>query len=248
MTKIVAIGGGEVSAKSTLEIDKEIIAFSGKKNPKILFIPTASSDSESYYLTIKEYFNNLGCSTEVLYLIKDKENLTKKEIEIKIFSSDIIYVGGGNTLKMMTIWRKLGVDVLLKQALEKNIVLCGLSAGSICWFNNGNSDSRKFTSNSDKLIKVTGLGFINATHCPHYDSEPNRHKDLKRIMQKSPLVAVAIEDNCAIQIKDSKYRIITSNAKAKAYKIYWKNKKYFKTEIYKSEEFLELEYLLKKQI
>lgn len=129
MTKIVAIGGGEVSAKSTLEIDKEIIAFSGKKNPKILFIPTASSDSESYYLTIKEYFNNLGCSTEVLYLIKDKENLTKKEIEIKIFSSDIIYVGGGNTLKMMTIWRKLGVDVLLKQALEKNIVLCGLSAG-----------------------------------------------------------------------------------------------------------------------
>ena len=135
MTKIVAIGGGEVSAKSTLEIDKEIIAFSGKKNPKILF------------------------------------------------SSDIIYVGGGNTLKMMTIWRKLGVDVLLKQALEKNIVLCGLSAGSICWFNNGNSDSRKFISNSDKLIKVTGLGFINATHCPHYDSEPNRHKDLKRIMQ-----------------------------------------------------------------
>lgn len=246
MTKIVAIGGGEVSAKSTLRIDKEIISFSGKKNPKILFIPTAISDSESYYLAIKEYFSDLGCSTEVLYLIKNKEKLTKKGIEIKILGSDIIYVGGGNTLKMMTIWRKLGVDVLLKKALEKNIVLCGLSAGSICWFNNGNSDSRKFTSNSDKLIKVTGLGFIDATHCPHYDSEPHRRKDLKRMMQESPLVAIAIEDNCAIQIKDGKYRIIVSNPKAKAYKIYWKNKKYFKTEIEKNKKFLELENLLRK--
>jgi dipeptidase E len=69
--------------------------------------------------------------------------------------ADIIYVGGGNTLKMMTLRRKLGVDKALQQALKKDIILSGLSAGSICWFDYGNSDSRKFTSKSTQLIKVT---------------------------------------------------------------------------------------------
>ncbi len=244
MAKIIAIGGGEISKKSTLQIDKEIIYFSGKKNPKLLFVPTASSDAEGYFFSIKEYFANLGCSVDALYLIKEKP--TKKEIENKILGADIIYVGGGNTLKMMTLWRKLGVDILLEKALKKNIVLCGLSAGSICWFKYGNSDSRKFTSNSKQLIKVTGLGFIEALHCPHYDAEPHRQEDLKRIMKNSPLVAIAIEDNCAIQIENEKYKIITSNPKAKAYKIYWKKGEYFKKEIEKNNKFLPLENLLRK--
>ena len=244
MAKIIAIGGGEVREKSTLQIDKEIISFSGKKNPKLLFIPTASSDAEGYFLSIKEYFGNLGCSVDVLYLIK--ENPTKEEIQSKILGSDIIYVGGGNTLKMMTLWRKLGVDILLQKALEKNIVLCGLSAGSICWFKYGNSDSRKFTGNSSQLIKVTGLGFIEALHCPHYDAEAYRQEDLKRMMKSSPLIAIALENNCAIQIEDASYRIITSNPKAKAYKIYWKNGVYFKEEIERDNTFLPLQNLLEK--
>ena len=244
MAKIIAIGGGEVREKSTLQIDKEIISFSGKKNPKLLFIPTASSDAKGYFFGINEYFSNLGCSVDVLYLIREKP--TKKEIENKILSADIIYVGGGKTLKMMTLWRKLGVDILLEKALKKNIVLCGLSAGSICWFKNGNSDSRKFSSNSNQLIKVTGLGFIEALHCPHYDAEQHRQEDLKRMMKKSPLIAIAIEDNCAFQIENQNYKIITSNPKAKAYKIYWKNGEYFKKEIEKNNKFLPLEDLLRK--
>ena len=244
MAKIIAIGGGEVREKSTLQIDKEIISFSGKKNPKLLFIPTASSDAEGYFLGIKEYFGNLGCSVDVLYLIREKP--TKKEIESKILNADIIYVGGGNTLKMMTLWRKLGVDILLEKALKKNIVLCGLSAGSICWFKYGNSDSRKFTSNNNQLIKVSGLGFIEALHCPHYDVEPHRQEDLKRMMKNNPLVAIAIENDCAIQIENENYKIITSNPKAKAYKIYWKNREYFKKEIEKNNKFLPMEGLLRK--
>lgn len=218
--------------------------FSNKKNPKFLFIPTASSDAEGYFLGIKEYFSNLGCLVDVLYLIKEKP--TKKEIEDKILGSDIIYVGGGNTLKMMTLWRKLGIDILLQKALQRDIVLCWISAGSICWFKYGNSDSRKFTSDSDQLIKVTGLWFIKALHCPHYDSEPHRQKDLEKMMKNNSLVAIAIEDNCAIQIENKNYRIITSTPNAKAYKIYWKNKEYFKKEIEKNDKFIPLENLLNK--
>ena len=130
--------------------------------------------------------------------------------------------------------------------MEKGIVLSGLSAGSICWFKYGNSDSRKFTSASKKLIKVSGLGFINALHCPHYDVEPHRKKDLKRMMKNSSLVSIAIENDCAIQIEDGKYRIIASNRKAKAYKVYWKGGKFFEEEIKKTKKFLNIKSVIKK--
>lgn len=174
MGKIIALGGGEIGRPhenggfypvETTSIDKEIIKQTGKSNPKLLFIPTASKDSEEYFQVVKKHFSELGCKVDVLYLIKDK--FSKKQIEDKILSTDIIYVGGANTLKMMTLWRKIGVDNILKKAHKKGVVLSGLSAGSICWFNCGNSDSRKFTSGSNKLIKVTGLGLIDALHCPH---------------------------------------------------------------------------------
>jgi len=90
MTKIIAIGGGEMREKTTYKIDQEIVNFSGKKNPKLIFIPTASSDAEGYFLGIKKYFSALGCDVDVVYLIKEKH--TQKEIEKKILNSDIIYV------------------------------------------------------------------------------------------------------------------------------------------------------------
>lgn len=250
MGKIVAIGGGEIGRPGygfeTLSIDKEIIKLTGKKNPKLLFIPTASSDSEGYYNVVKKYFGDkLKCDVSVLYLIKEK--LSKKEIENKVMNSDIIYVGGGNTLKLMTIWRKYGLDIILKKAYKKGIVLSGVSAGSICWFSYGNSDSRKFTSNSNQLIKVTGLGFIDALHCPHYDVEVHRQEDLKNMMKKvSRIVAIAIDNCCALEIVDDKYRILKSKPTSNAYKIYWKNNQYFKEEIISKKEFGSLGNLLKK--
>ena len=187
MKTIIAIGGGEIGRPGypieTTKIDKEIIKSTGKKNPKLLFIPTASCDSESYYKTVKKHFGQrLGCKTDALYLISKK--LNKKEIEEKIFQSDIIYVGGGNTLKMMKIWRKTGVDKILKEAYKKGIILSGISAGSICWFKWGNSDSKKFNNSEANLIRVSGLNLINALHCPHYDIEKDRKSGLKNMMKK----------------------------------------------------------------
>lgn len=242
--KIVAIGGGSVRRKTTLKIDQEIIQFSWKKNPKFLFIPTASSDSEEYFAQVQKHFGKLWCKVDVLYLLKEK--YTKQQLVKRILSADIIYVWGGNTLKMMTVRRKLDVDKLLKTAAKKWIVLSGLSAGSICRFSYGNSDSRKFTSKSNKLIKVRALGLIDALHCPHYDSEKHRQKDLKRMMKGNPLVAIALEDNCALQIEDKKYRIMPSKKWAKAYKVYWKGWMYCKEEIVQAKEYQSLAKLLKK--
>ena len=174
MKKIIAIGGGEIgrpgfSTETTL-IDKEIIRLTEKRHPTLLFIPTASGDSRPYYEVVKNHFEKkLGCKTEVLYLIKEKPS--QRQIKEKILSADIIYVGGGNTFRMMKIWKRRGVDKILKQAYEKGIVLSGLSAGAICWFRYGNSDSRKAKNPKADLIKVSGLDFIPGLLCPHYHSE-----------------------------------------------------------------------------
>ena len=133
--KIVAIGGGEIGRPGTkietLEIDEEILRLSGKKNPKLLFIPTASGDSAGYIDVVETYFGiKLGCTVDTLLLWGT--DLSEREIEKKIESADIIYVGGGNTLSMIRLWKKLGVDTLLQNAAERGVVLSGVSAGAVC--------------------------------------------------------------------------------------------------------------------
>ena len=174
------------------------------------------------------------------------KNLSKKDIEEKIFRSDIIYVGGGNTLKMMKVWRETGFDKILKQAYKKGIILSGVSAGSVCWFKYGNSDSRKFNNPDADYIKISGLGLINALHCPHYDYEKNRKVGLKKMMRKTPGVAIAIDNCCAIEVIDDKYRIISSKPRANAYKVFWKENKYHEEVIKKEKELALLKDLLKK--
>lgn len=241
MSKIIAVGGGEIGRPGftfeTIKIDKEIIKLSGKKSPKLLFIPTASSDSESYYEVVKKYFGKkLSCRVDVLYLIKKQINF--KEIKDKILNADIIYVGGGNTLKMMNVWKRIGVDKILRQAYKKNIVLSGVSAGAICWFKYGNSDSRKFTAKKQtSLIKVSGLGFFEILLCPHYDREVDRKESLKKMTKKSKEVALALDNCSAIEIVNDKYRIITSKKTAKAYKVYWQNNCYIEEPIKVSSDF-----------
>ena len=247
--KIVAIGGGEIGRPGfpveTTKIDKEIIALTGKKNPKVLFIPTASSDSESYYEVIQKHFGKrLGCKTDVLYLIKEK--LSKKQIIEKIFSSDIIYVGGGNTAKLMKVWRRTGLNKILKKAGEKGVVLSGVSAGSICWFKYGLSDSRKVNDPNVKLIRLSALGFLNASHSPHYNFEPHRKAGLKGMMKKTSGVAIAIDNCCALEIVDDKYRIIYSKKGANAYKVYWRKKDFCEKIIKIDRNFRPLSEILKK--
>jgi len=249
MGKLVAIGGGEIGRPGTQieteQIDIEIIRLSGKQRPKLLFIPTASSDSESYCDAIKHYFGErLGCDVDVLLLLGSQKS--KTEIEGKVLSSDIVYVGGGNTLKMLIEWRKRGVDQILLTAWEKNIVLSGLSAGAICWFRYGSSDSREFYNPNANLIKIRGLNIINALCCPHYNIEKPRKEHIKTLMNKTSGIAIALDNCSAIECIDDNYRIITSKKTANAYKIYWQKGKYHKDIIEKTNIFSPLANLLKK--
>jgi dipeptidase E len=213
---IVAIGGGEIRTRGTAAIDREIIRLSKKKNPKLLFIPTASSDSERYWKHVQEYFGDfLKCKTDVLFLIKERPS--KKQIRAKIQAAGIIYVGGGNTLRMMRLWRRLGIDKLLKAAYENGTVLSGISAGAICWFDSGHSDSMSFYNPRKwKYINVKGLGLIPGMLCPHYNSMTlgvPRRKQFQNMIQKAGGIGIAIDNNCAIEFIDGKsYRVIRSKS------------------------------------
>ena len=168
-TVVVAIGGGEIRTHGTAEIDREIIRLSNRKRPRVLFLPTASSDSERYCRRFLDHFGKfLNCKTEILRLLDGR--LSPQQIKSQILSADIIYVGGGNTLSMMRLWRRLGVDNFLRAAYEKGIVLSGISAGAICWFDSGHSDSMSFYNPQDwQYINVKGLGLVRGVHCPHYN-------------------------------------------------------------------------------
>jgi dipeptidase E len=211
--KIVAIGGGELKDFETLSIDREVKKLTGKKKPKALFIGTASGDAVGYFETFKSaYGKKLGCITDHLSLIR--ENNSQKIIENKILTSDLIYVGGGNTLKMMTIWRKNGVDKLLEKAYKNGIVLSGLSAGAICWFKYGLSDSRRFgksEENKFNFMKVRGLGFLPFIVSPHHIREKKtRNPGLDNLISKAGGIALALDDNSAFVVEGDTYRIISS--------------------------------------
>lgn len=247
--KIIAIGGGEIGRPGTPietgKIDRELIKLSGKKHPRLLFIPTASSDSDGYVEVVRKYFGKrLGCRIDVLFLFK--KNLQQPEIRAKILGADIIYVGGGNTLKMMKRWRKLGVDQTLESAAQKGIVLSGVSAGAICWFRFGNSDSRRFTDPKAPLIRVRGLDLVPALCCPHYNGKTNRKASLNKMVRGTPGVAIALDNCSAIEIIDEKFRILASKPKAHAYQVYWTKGKFVQRRLIPGKTFRPLSEIMTK--
>lgn len=219
MKKLVAIGGGELKDLETLPLDKEIVKLTGKRHPKALFIPTASEEPEGYIETFhKIYGEKLGCKTDTLLL---KEKPSRKEIGKKILASDLVYVGGGNTLRMMRAWRRSGVGSALKQAYRNGIVLSGISAGAICWFSYGHSDSMSFYSPKKwNYIKVKGLGLIDAIFCPHFNGK-GRRKRFVDFVGKNTKVGIAVDNCCGLEFAGEKYRVFSS--RANAYKIYRSN-------------------------
>ena len=240
--KIVAIGGGQIKTSETFGIDSEIVRLTGKKRPRALFIPTASGDAEGYIEDFKKiYGEKLGCKTRNLKLIKNPP--TDRDIAALVLGSDLIYVGGGNTYQMMKIWRRTGLDAVLKQAVGRGIVLSGLSAGAVCWFKFGHSDSRSFSGNQNwSYMRVRGLGFVHALYCPHYHVE-KRELPLSQMIAKQGGLAIACDDNAAFEVVDDTYRIITSKAHAKAYKIFLYRKKIVRQQLEVNKQYKSLENL-----
>ena len=241
--KIVAIGGGEIKMRETAEIDKHIVKLTGKTRPKALFIPTASGDAPGYIDTFETcYGEHYGCHTRALTLTQNPPAF--EDMSALVLDSDLIYVGGGNTYGMMKIWRRLGLDTVLAEAASRGIVLSGLSAGAICWFKYGHSDSRSFSANLEwDYIRVSGLGFVNAVYCPHYHFE-KRETNFAEMIAKRGGIGIACDNNAAIEIVGDHYRILTSAPNAKAYKLFKRSRRAVISELPQENEYTPLANLL----
>ncbi len=220
---IIAIGGGELRELETLRLDELIVRETGKPNPVALFIPTASDDSERYCDTFhKVYRDHLGCRTNVLLLIQEETDT--EQIKEKISRADLIYVGGGNSRRMLEVWRQREVDQMLISAAGKGTILSGLSAGAICWFRTGNSDAPMIEgADGIKTISISGLGLVPLALCPHMQRESFRRKEFTAMMRTTPGIGVGLDDNCAIHIRGDDYKIIASAENSCAYRIWWQN-------------------------
>jgi dipeptidase E len=225
MRKLIAAGGGDNNpgdfpTKGVFAFDEEIVTLAGRKKPRLLFIPTATKDWEGYIDAVEKYFGGrLGCRVDVLRVVSERPSADA--IKGKILNADIIYVGGGNTLFLIRKWKQLGIDKLLRQAYARGAVMSGLSAGAICWFRYGTSDSRMLTDPIFKdYIRVSGLGWFDLTLSPHHFKEKKRKSALIKHIRKHGGVGLALDDYAAVEILDNRFRIITAKPFAKAFKAY----------------------------
>ena len=210
--QILSIGGGGFGRNTgNLLIEKYIVSLSDKKKPNICFLPTATGDNDLYKVNFYSVFTKLNCNPTHIDLFKRSINLKKH-----IMKQDIIYVGGGNTKSMLGVWKEWGLDLVLEEAYNSGIILSGVSAGAICWFEKGITDSFL-----DHLSILDCLGFVEGICCPHFDEEIERIPYVEnQLLQQNIKSCVAIEGNCALHFVNGKpYKSINFGNNKKSYYI-----------------------------
>ena len=210
--QIIAIGGGGFGRNPHHNaIEKYILDQSANETPNICFIPTASAENSQYIVNYYSAFSKLNCNPIHLSLFTRTPNLTSL-----INKQDIIYVGGGNTKSMLAVWKEWKLDKLIHKAYSKGKILAGVSAGSICWFEKGITDS--WASN---LNIMDCLSFIKGTSCPHYNGEVDRKPTVHNFINDNIIdECYASEDGSALHFKNDKlFQSIGFYKNAKSYKI-----------------------------
>ena len=206
--KILISGGGLNKSFITY-----LIKLTGKKKPRLCFLPTAAADDPR----VAVYWYQLCADLDVVPYVQNMfitSYYMKESFEDVLLSMDGIIVGGGNTLNMLDIWKAQGIDKVLYKAWEKGIILSGGSAGSLCWFEEGTTDSRP-----KELTKIKCLGFIEGSHSPHYDSEQERRPRYHNLIKSGELKpGYAVDNNAAILFIDNKVsEVIASDNHSNAY-------------------------------
>src|SRR5262249_33416007 len=173
-TQIIAIGGGALPLElDNLLLVRYFLQQTRRRRPRVAFLGTAGGDAEAGRLRFYAGFSQFPCRpTHLTFFAR-----TPRDLESFVLEQDAIFVGGGNTRSMLAVWRDWGLDGYLRSAWERGIVLGGGSAGSICWFEHGVTDSI-----AGPLTALPCLGFLSGSNCPHYDSEPLRRPAFRKLV------------------------------------------------------------------
>ena len=210
--KLIAIGGGEIRNKTTLKIDEYIAnlakAHAGEKRANALFIGTASHDSMPYFNSFrKTYTSVFDIKAEVALIVYGEMNT--EHIKAKIDAADMIYIGGGDTVFMLEKWKETGIDKMLIAAYNEGKIICGVSAGAICWFTHMYTDYEIMRGVSADYKLTLGLNVIDGLICPHFNE---REKDFTAAFIGGGFnSAYCVENDAAIEFTDGKYTKVLSS-------------------------------------
>ena len=208
-TRKILIGGGGFGT----EFIRYMASLTGKERPRLCYLPTAAADSESGMI---RWFQNCAPLNVVPFVQRSfiSSYSTHQSWEDIFLSMDGIVVSGGNTLNQQAVWKAQGIDEVLRKAWDRGIVLGGASAGSLCWFEEGTTDSRP-----QEVTKIECLGFLKGSHSPHYDGEAVRRPTYHRLISSGELKPGYACDNAAgIYFEDNEVkRVVRTREGANAY-------------------------------
>jgi dipeptidase E len=207
---IVGLGGGGDTVEQTDRLYEYILGLTRKERPRALFIPTASAEQPEYIVWFYERF---APRAEARHL--STFPWPPKDVRELILSQDLINVGGGNTANMLAIWKVHGIDTALREAWESGVVLCGASAGMICWFEAGITDSF-----GPQLEGMDCLGLLPGSACPHYDGEELRRPRYRELVDGGFPEGVAADDGVGIHFVGTEIaEVVTCRPGATAYRV-----------------------------
>ncbi len=216
---IVAMGGGGFSSEpGNPLLDDFILSLSPRQPARVCFVPTASADSAAYLVNFYRAFSGRAVAADLTLFdpgAPPRRPSRSSELAAHVAEQDIIYVGGGNTANLLAMWRAHGLDKVLRDAWLRGKVLCGISAGMLCWFRGGVTDS---FGGLEALHD--GLGLIDATACPHYDGEAERRPTYHRLIKEGLPWGYAADDSAALHFRGTELvEAVSSRPAAGAYRV-----------------------------
>ena len=212
--QVVAFGGGGFSMESgNALLDDYVLAATGVERPKVCFLPTASGDADHYIVRFYRHFPASRCEPSHVSLFR--RDCGAPDPATHLLEQDLIYVGGGCVRSMLGAWRAHGLDDGLRRAWARGVVMCGLSAGSLCWFEQGLT-----AFHGEQGLPVAGLGLLMGSNAVHYDKEARRRPDFQAAIAAGMAPGWGADDGAALHFVGPRLaRVVSSRPNAGAYRV-----------------------------
>jgi dipeptidase E len=212
--QIVALGGGGFSMEREGSLlDDYVLSLTGVARPRVCFLPTASGDADHYVVRFYRRFSP-DCDASHVSLFRRDQGTggVEDDLSTHLLAQDLIYVGGGNVVSMLGAWRAYGLDAILREAWSQGIVLCGPSAGSLCWF----EEALSAFHGAPRVAR--GLGFLPYSNCVPYDAEPARRAEYHRFIADGMRAGYAVDDGVAVHFRATAVeRVVSSRPEGGAF-------------------------------
>jgi dipeptidase E len=211
--QIVAFGGGGFSMESGNPLlDDYALALCKRERPRVCFLPSASGDADHYVVRFYRAFRADRCEASHISLFRREQG--PADLREHLLSQDLIYVGGGSVVSLLGVWRAHGIDSILREAWEAGVVLCGLSAGSLCWFEEAVSGFH------GPPRRVEGLGLLPYSNCVHYEPTSERRFAYHQLLRDGMRSGYAAEDSAALHFVGRELsRVVASRPTARGYRL-----------------------------